>query len=128
MTPDNKNLYLAIALSILVIIGWNYFYGAPQMERARQTQAQLQQPATPPQPKQPGSPNASEPQSPLTTQPGGVVPETPQALEAVCLKALEKKSADRYASAKALAQDVERWLARLRTRPGFQAHIDQPLS
>jgi len=24
--------------------------------------------------------------------------------------------------------NVERWLARLKTRPGFQAHIDQPLS
>ena len=42
MTPDNKNVYLAIALSILVIIGWNYFYGWPQMEKARQAQLQAQ--------------------------------------------------------------------------------------
>ena len=42
MTSDNKNLYLAIALSILVIIGWNYFYGWPQMQRARQAQSQAQ--------------------------------------------------------------------------------------
>ena len=40
MKDDNKNVYLAIALSILVIIGWNYFYGWPQMERQRQAQLQ----------------------------------------------------------------------------------------
>jgi serine/threonine-protein kinase len=39
------------------------------------------------------------------------VPSTPAALEAVCLKALTKDPAGRYASAKELAQDVERWLA-----------------
>jgi serine/threonine-protein kinase len=35
----------------------------------------------------------------------------PPALEAVCLKALAKKPGDRYATAKALADDVRRWLA-----------------
>ena len=39
MNQDQKNLYLAFALSILVFVGWNYFYGAPQMEKARQVQA-----------------------------------------------------------------------------------------
>jgi serine/threonine-protein kinase len=33
------------------------------------------------------------------------------ALEAVCLKAMAHRSADRYASPKALAEDVERWMA-----------------
>ncbi len=33
------------------------------------------------------------------------------ALEAVCLKAMAHQSADRYASARALAEDVERWMA-----------------
>jgi tRNA A-37 threonylcarbamoyl transferase component Bud32 len=37
--------------------------------------------------------------------------EVPAALEAVCLKAMALKSADRYASAKDLADEVERWLA-----------------
>src|SRR5262249_40481777 len=37
--------------------------------------------------------------------------EVPAALEAVCLKAMALKSADRYASAKELADEVERWLA-----------------
>ena len=35
----------------------------------------------------------------------------PRALEAVCLKAMALKSADRYASCRELADDVERWLA-----------------
>ena len=36
---DNKNLFLAIGLSILVIVGWNYFYAGPQVERQRQQEA-----------------------------------------------------------------------------------------
>src|SRR5205085_1596190 len=35
----------------------------------------------------------------------------PAALEAVCLKALALRPADRYAAARNLAADVERWLA-----------------
>jgi serine/threonine protein kinase len=35
----------------------------------------------------------------------------PRALEAICLKAMEQKPEDRYASADALAQDVRNWLA-----------------
>lgn len=42
MTQDNKNLYLAIALSILVIIGWSYLYGSPKIEKARESQTQSQ--------------------------------------------------------------------------------------
>ena len=42
MTDDSKNLYLAIALSILVIIGWNFFYGWPQMHKPRDALQQVQ--------------------------------------------------------------------------------------
>jgi serine/threonine-protein kinase len=38
-------------------------------------------------------------------------PGTPRALEAVCLKALAKKPADRYPTAGELASEIERWLA-----------------
>jgi WD40 repeat protein len=38
-------------------------------------------------------------------------PRVPRALEAVCLKALALKPEERYASALALADDLERWLA-----------------
>ena len=44
-------------------------------------------------------------------QPRSLNPNIPRALEAVCLKALAEKPEDRYPSALALADDVERWLA-----------------
>jgi tetratricopeptide (TPR) repeat protein len=37
--------------------------------------------------------------------------DLPRGLEAICLKALAARPADRYASARALAEDVARWLA-----------------
>jgi YidC/Oxa1 family membrane protein insertase len=36
MRYDNKNLLLAIALSLAVLLGWNYFYGMPQVAQQRQ--------------------------------------------------------------------------------------------
>ena len=39
---EHKNTILAVVLSILVIVGWQYFIGYPQMERQRQ-QAELKQ-------------------------------------------------------------------------------------
>jgi YidC/Oxa1 family membrane protein insertase len=76
MSEDNRNLYLAIALSILVILGWNYFYAAPQMQQQRQTQAQMQEPSAAPQP---GSPTALPPPSPNAPPQGGVTNEGPGA-------------------------------------------------
>ena len=38
-------------------------------------------------------------------------PTIDRALEAVCLKAMAHRPEDRYASPKALAEDVERWMA-----------------
>src|SRR5262245_7105135 len=43
--------------------------------------------------------------------PRKVKPDVPPALEAVCLKAMALRPGDRYASAGALAGDVEHWLA-----------------
>jgi hypothetical protein len=43
--------------------------------------------------------------------PRAVNPSVPKPLEAVCLKAMGLRQADRYAGAKELAADVERWLA-----------------
>ena len=33
---DNRNLLLAIVLSVAVLGGWEYFYGMPQREKAQQ--------------------------------------------------------------------------------------------
>jgi YidC/Oxa1 family membrane protein insertase len=71
---DNKNLLLAIVLSAVVLLGWNYFYGVPQMESQRRA-AQPTQTAQPgsvtPQPG--GAPSAA-PGSPGAAVPGSVVP------------------------------------------------------
>ncbi|HSP26531.1 MAG TPA: membrane protein insertase YidC [Saliniramus sp.] len=42
MREDNKNLILALLLSVIVFVAWTYFYGAPQMENQRQ-QAEIAQ-------------------------------------------------------------------------------------
>jgi YidC/Oxa1 family membrane protein insertase len=42
---DNKNTILAIALSALVLLGWQYFFAGPQ-DKARQEQLQTQQQKT----------------------------------------------------------------------------------
>jgi serine/threonine-protein kinase len=44
-------------------------------------------------------------------RPRALAPGAPAALEAVCLKALAKKPGERYGTARALAADVQRWLA-----------------
>ena len=36
MREDNKNLLLAIVLSGIVLIAWNFFYGMPQMKQQRE--------------------------------------------------------------------------------------------
>lgn len=78
MTQDTKNLLLAIALSILVLVGWQYFIGGPRMERQRDMQQRAQTTTTPapvsPQTGQPvqlpaGAPNPN----------GGAAVTTPQA-------------------------------------------------
>ncbi len=73
MSEDNRNLFLAIGLSLLVIIGWNYFYASPQLQKERQVQShaqsQVQQTAN-------GSPNAQPPASPNAPPQGGIANES----------------------------------------------------
>jgi YidC/Oxa1 family membrane protein insertase len=48
--PDNRNFIIAIVLSIAVLIGWQYFIAAPQLEKAQQQaaiEAQQNAPTTP---------------------------------------------------------------------------------
>ena len=37
---DNRNTFIAIALSLVILVGWQYFIVAPQMEQQRAEQAQ----------------------------------------------------------------------------------------
>ncbi|MGY2048954.1 membrane protein insertase YidC [Methylobacterium sp. JK268] len=63
MGNDKTNMIIAIALSLAVLLGWNYFVSAPQVERQRQQQAaqQAAQATTPsPSPKE-GGPSAPVP-------------------------------------------------------------------
>jgi len=72
---DNRNTILAVILSGLVLIAWQYFYNVPQMERQRaqsQTQAELNKPSAQTAPgsaPQPGAaPSAGAPASPSSQQ------------------------------------------------------------
>jgi YidC/Oxa1 family membrane protein insertase len=59
---DQKNTFLAIALSAIVLIAWQYFYGLPQMQRQdAQKQAQIQSQAVP----TPGPGNGPAPELPV---------------------------------------------------------------
>ena len=66
---NQKNTILAIALSALVLIAWQYFIGLPQMEKQKQEallkQQQQQQVQTP----------AQQPGQPAPTAPGGAQPQ-----------------------------------------------------
>ncbi|HJZ20444.1 MAG TPA: membrane protein insertase YidC, partial [Bradyrhizobium sp.] len=68
---DNRNTILAVILSGIVLLAWQYFYNVPQMERQRaQTavQNELAKPATP----------AGSATTPSTTPSSGPAP-TPSA-------------------------------------------------
>jgi YidC/Oxa1 family membrane protein insertase len=66
---DHKNTVLAIVLSALVFIGWQYFFGLPQMEKQKQaaqqqqTQQQAPAPGVDTRPQAPGQAPAA-PQGP----------------------------------------------------------------
>src|SRR6266566_6736056 len=75
---DNRNTILAVILSGLVLIGWQYFYNAPQMEKqraAQQAQSELAKPA--PQPGTTTAP-ATTPQTGAAPAPSASAPATNQ--------------------------------------------------
>ncbi len=77
MREDQKNLFLAMGLSLLVIVGWQYFYAGPKQEQARQIAAQTQSaaptaPATTAAPQTPGlapTPSAAPAGAPVAATP-----------------------------------------------------------
>ncbi|MFL9824962.1 membrane protein insertase YidC [Rhodoplanes sp. SY1] len=74
---EQKNVLLAIALSAVVLIAWQFFFGMPQLEqqrKAQQAQQQAQQTQAPGQPAgQPGAP----PQPGAAPTPGAGAPPVP---------------------------------------------------
>jgi YidC/Oxa1 family membrane protein insertase len=72
---DNKNTILAIVLSGLVLLVWQYFFGLPYLEKQKQAQQQPQQQSqpvagAPARPPEPGS-AAQVPTAPVAGHPGG---------------------------------------------------------
>jgi YidC/Oxa1 family membrane protein insertase len=66
---EHKNTILAVVLSLLVILGWQYFVGYPQMVRQRQ-EAQLKQQSQP-------QPGATQPATPAPNAAQSATPEVP---------------------------------------------------
>src|ERR1700676_4698991 len=81
---DNRNTILAVILSGLVLIAWQYFYNVPQMEkqRAQQAQSELAKPA--PQPGSTTAP-AATPQTGAAPAPSANVPATNQPASAAAV-------------------------------------------
>ncbi len=80
---DNRNTILAVILSGLVLIGWQYFYNMPQMEKqraAQQAQSEMAKPA--PQAASPTTPSAA-PQTGAAPAPAANAPAQPAAAAAV---------------------------------------------
>ena len=78
---EHKNTILAILLSLLVVIGWQYFVGYPQMEKQRQQallkqqeQSQTQPSATQPNAGQPVTPEVGIPPVPGASAPSAQPP------------------------------------------------------
>jgi YidC/Oxa1 family membrane protein insertase len=68
---DQKNTLLAIVLSALVLIGWQIFFGMPQLEKQKQAQQQQAQQQQTPQPPSPAQQPTAAPPAP--GQPGAIV-------------------------------------------------------
>ncbi len=88
MREDQKNLFLAMGLSLLVIVAWQYFYAGPKQERAREIAAQTQAaapgaptPAPAPAAQTPGAAPAAPAGAP-STAPAAATPETALTREA----------------------------------------------
>jgi len=76
---DNRNTILAVVLSGIVLLGWQYFFNIPQMEKQRAAEKAAQQQAQIHNPNQPAAAGQATP-APAggpATAPGAVTPATP---------------------------------------------------
>jgi len=65
---EHKNTILAIVLSLIVVIGWEYYFARPELQNQAQQQSQ-QQEQKPPQP-QPNNPDGAQSGAPNGAAPG----------------------------------------------------------
>jgi YidC/Oxa1 family membrane protein insertase len=73
---DNRNTILAVVLSGIVLLGWQYFFNLPQMEKqraAQQAQSEMAKPAPGDAISQPGAAPAPSANAPGTNQPAAAV-------------------------------------------------------
>jgi YidC/Oxa1 family membrane protein insertase len=84
-SEDTRNLFLAIALSVLVMAAWQYFYAGPlyQREHQAQTEANQANTASPTEAQPTGVSTASVPGAPAAaTPPGAPTTAAPQTVGA----------------------------------------------
>ena len=74
---DQKNMLLAIVLSAIVLIGWQIFFGLPQMEQQQKQQQQQTQPQPTTSVPQPGAPAPTGQPAPTAQPTPGQVTPTP---------------------------------------------------
>ncbi|CAM5773504.1 membrane protein insertase YidC [Bosea minatitlanensis] len=75
MKEDNRNLLLAIVLSVVILLGWQFFYAKPQMDKQQEVARQSQQTQGQPAPAGTGgAPAASPPGQPAGSAAPGTVP------------------------------------------------------
>ncbi len=91
MQQDSRNLVIAMGLSLLVILGWNHFYGAPKVQQARQTLNQLNQLEASGRPGAAGEPGQAVAAQPLTREEAlaeskRIALETPNLFGSIALK------------------------------------------
>jgi YidC/Oxa1 family membrane protein insertase len=83
-SEDTRNLFLAIALSVLVMAAWQYFYAGPLYQREHQSQMQANS-AAPKRESEPGAatgaPGASLPAA--ASPPGGPAASAPETVSEV---------------------------------------------
>ena len=66
---EHKNTILAIILSLIVVIGWEYYFARPELQNQAQQQQQQTQEQKPPQ-AQPNNPSGAQPAAPNGATPG----------------------------------------------------------
>ena len=80
-SEDTRNLFLAIALSVLVMAAWQYFYAGPLYQREHQAQTQANNPVPKNEAQSPAAPGASLPTAALP--PGAPAATAPEAVSQV---------------------------------------------